>query len=54
MAITCLPSKYISFIFDAIALSAAAVIWSHDILGRLISMERREFIDVVTKGFATL
>lgn len=44
-----LLSKYISFTFDSIALSAAEVIWSRDMLSRLISVGRKEFVEIVTE-----
>lgn len=47
---SCLLSKYISFTFDSIALSATAAIWSHDRLNHLISAERKEFVEIVTES----
>lgn len=51
---SCLPSKYISFTFNSIALSATAVSWSHDMLKHLISMERMECVEIVTQRLAVL
>jgi len=51
---SCLLSKYISFTFDSIALSVTAVIWSQDILNHLISVETKEFVEIVTERLVML